>query len=143
MSTLAAPFRISLPFVRVLLADLGVRPADLLDAAGLPGDLLNRDDAVLSPVFEAKLAGRWHEHMPRMYAFWTKVLLGTGDFQGNVFGKHMALSGIETEHFVRWLTLFRLTAIDVFGIDGATDALAVAQRIASSLQLGFFGDIRV
>ena len=49
MSTLAAPFRISLPFVRVLLADLGVRPADLLDAAGLPGDLLNRDDAVLSP----------------------------------------------------------------------------------------------
>jgi truncated hemoglobin YjbI len=102
-----------------------------------------RDDAVLSPVFEAKLAGRWHEHMPRMYAFWTKVLLGTGEFNGNVFGKHMALSGIETEHFVRWLTLFRLTAVDVFGVDGAGDALAVAQRIASSLQLGFFGDIRV
>jgi hemoglobin len=102
-----------------------------------------RDDAVLSPVFEAKLAGRWHEHMPRMYAFWTKVLLGTGEFQGNVFGKHMALSGIGTEHFVRWLTLFRLTAIDVFGIDGSTEALEVAQRIASSLQLGFFGDIRV
>jgi truncated hemoglobin YjbI len=102
-----------------------------------------RDDAVLSPVFEAKLAGRWHEHMPRMYAFWTKVLLSTGEFNGNVFGKHMALSGIETEHFVRWLTLFRLTAVDVFGVDGATEALTVAQRIASSLQLGFFGDIRV
>jgi truncated hemoglobin YjbI len=102
-----------------------------------------RDDAVLSPVFEEKLAGRWHEHMPRMYAFWTKVLLGTGEFNGNVFGKHMALSGIETEHFVRWLTLFRLTAVDVLGVDGAGEALAVAQRIASSLQLGFFGDIRV
>jgi truncated hemoglobin YjbI len=102
-----------------------------------------RDDAVLSPVFEATLAGRWHEHMPRMYAFWTKVLLGTGEFNGNVFGKHMALSGIEAEHFVRWLTLFRLTAVEVFGVDGAGDALAVAQRIASSLQLGFFGDIRV
>jgi truncated hemoglobin YjbI len=101
-----------------------------------------RDDAVLSPVFEAKLAGRWHEHMPRMYAFWTKVLLGTGEFQGNVFGKHMALSGIETAHFVRWRTLFRLTAVDVFGVDGATEALVVAQRIASSLQLGFFGEIR-
>jgi hemoglobin len=102
-----------------------------------------RDDAVLSPVFEAKLAGRWHEHMPRMVAFWTKVLLGTGEFQGNVFGKHMALAGIETEHFVRWLTLFRLTATDVFGIDGATEALEVAQRTASSLQRAFFGDIRV
>lgn len=102
-----------------------------------------REDAVLSPVFDAKLAGRWHEHMPRMYAFWTKVLLGTGEFQGNVFGKHMALSGIDTEHFTRWLTLFRRTAIDVFGVDGATEAMEVAQRIASSLQLGFFGDIRV
>lgn len=102
-----------------------------------------RDDAVLGPVFEAKLAGHWHEHMPRMYAFWTKVLLGTGDFQGNVFGTHMALSGIETEHFVRWLTLFRLTALEVLGEDGAAEAMLVAQRIASSLQLGFFGAIRV
>ena len=102
-----------------------------------------RDDAVLGPVFEAKLAGHWHEHMPRMVAFWTKVLLGTGEFQGNVFGTHMALSGIETEHFVRWLTLFRLTALEVLGEDGAAEAMLVAQRIASSLQLGFFGDIRV
>lgn len=102
-----------------------------------------RDDAVLGPGFEAKLAGHWHEHMPRMYAFWTKVLLGTGDFQGNVFGTHMALSGIETEHFVRWLTLFRLTALEVLGEDGAAEAMLVAQRIASSLQLGFFGAIRV
>ncbi|MCP9272525.1 AraC family transcriptional regulator [Mycolicibacterium arenosum] len=47
MSTLVAPYRLSLPFVRVLLADLGVRPADLLDAAGLPGDLLNGEEAVL------------------------------------------------------------------------------------------------
>lgn len=102
-----------------------------------------RDDAVLGPVFEANLAGHWHEHMPRMVAFWTKVLLGTGEFQGNVFGTHMALSGIGTEHFVRWLTLFRLTALEVLGADGAAEAMLVAQRIASSLQLGFFGDIRV
>jgi hemoglobin len=102
-----------------------------------------RDDAVLGPVFEAKLAGKWQEHMPRMYAFWTKVLLDTGEFQGNVFGKHMALSGIGTEHFVHWLTLFRMTAIEVFGVDGAAPAIVVAERIASSLQLGFFSEIRV
>jgi len=102
-----------------------------------------RDDPVLGPVFEAKLAGHWHEHMPRMYAFWTKILLGTGEFQGNVFGTHMALSGIDTEHFVHWLTLFRMTAVEVFGTEGAAEPILVAQRIASSLQLGFFGDIRV
>jgi hemoglobin len=102
-----------------------------------------REDEVLGPVFEARLAGHWQDHMPRMYAFWTKVLLDTGEFQGNVFGKHMALSGIAREHFVRWLTLFKMTAIEVFGVDGAEPAILVANRIASSLQLGFFGDIQV
>jgi truncated hemoglobin YjbI len=102
-----------------------------------------REDAVLSPVFESRLAGRWDQHMPRMYAFWTKVLLGTGEFDGNVFGKHMALSGISKEHFVRWLALFRMTAIEVFGIDEAAAPIQVAERIASSLQLGFFGEIQV
>lgn len=102
-----------------------------------------RKDAVLGPVFEEKLAGHWHEHMPRMVAFWTKVLLDTGEFQGNVFGKHMALSGIGREHFVRWLTLFRMTAIEVFGTEDSAEAVVVANRIASSLQLGFFGEIQV
>lgn len=102
-----------------------------------------REDAVLGPVFEEKLAGHWHEHMPRMVAFWTKVLLDTGEFQGNVFGKHMALGGIGREHFVRWLTLFRMTAIDVFGAEDSADAIVVANRIASSLQLGYFGEIQV
>ena len=102
-----------------------------------------REDAVLGPVFEEKLAGHWHEHMPRMVAFWTKVLLDTGEFQGNVFGKHMALSGIGREHFVRWLTLFRMTAIEVFGTEDCAEAIVVANRIASSLQLGFFGEIQV
>lgn len=102
-----------------------------------------REDPVLGPVFEEKLAGHWHEHMPRMVAFWTKVLLDTGEFQGNVFGKHMALSGIGREHFVRWLTLFRMTAIEVFGTEDCAEAIVVANRIASSLQLGFFGEIQV
>ena len=42
-----APYRLSMPLVRVVLADLGVRPADLMRAAGLPADLTSRDDAIL------------------------------------------------------------------------------------------------
>ncbi|MCB1290796.1 MAG: AraC family transcriptional regulator ligand-binding domain-containing protein [Mycobacterium sp.] len=49
MSEVVAPFRVSGPFVRVMLAELGVRAGDLLRAAGLPGDLISRDDVVLSP----------------------------------------------------------------------------------------------
>lgn len=102
-----------------------------------------REDAVLSPVFENKLAGKWQIHMPRMYAFWTKVLLGSGEFQSNVFAKHMALSGIEREHFVRWLALFKETSIEVFGTEGAQASTQVAERIAASLQLGYFGEVAV
>ena len=72
-----------------------------------------------------------------MYAFWTKVLLGTGEFQSNVFGKHMVLTGIEKQHFVRWLALFKMTAIEIFGVKDADVALQVAERIAASLQLGY------
>ncbi|QDZ26742.1 group III truncated hemoglobin [Noviherbaspirillum sp. UKPF54] len=103
-----------------------------------------RKDEVLGPVFEHALHGQWEEHMPRMYAFWSTVLLGSGSFQGNVYGKHMALSGITKEHFVRWLALFketveRLLVEGLFAPDAAREALLVADRIAGSLQYGFFG----
>jgi hemoglobin len=102
-----------------------------------------REDAVLSLVFENLLAGKWETHMPRMYAFWTKILLGTGDFQANVFGKHMAIAGIEREHFVRWLGLFKQTLEEVYEPEGAQLVMEVAERIAASLQLGYFGRIVV
>jgi hemoglobin len=99
-----------------------------------------RDDPLLSPVFNRALEGKWDAHMPRMTAFWSKVLLGTGDFQGNVYGTHMALDGIGKEHFVRWLALFRITAIEVFERDDANAAIEIAERIATGLQLGYFGE---
>ena len=99
-----------------------------------------REDAVLSPVFNDRLAGKWDAHMPRMYAFWTKALLSSGEFQGNVFGKHMALDGIEKEHFVRWLGLFKQTVNEVYDGDDALEVMEIAERIAGSLQFGFFGE---
>ncbi|MBX7447180.1 AraC family transcriptional regulator [Mycolicibacterium sp. 3033] len=38
-----------MPLVRVVLADLGIRPADVLRVAGLPADLFTRDEALLPP----------------------------------------------------------------------------------------------
>lgn len=98
-----------------------------------------RKDAVLFPVFDTALHGDWEGHMPRMYAFWSTVLLGTSSFQGNVFGKHMALSGVSEDHFVRWLSLFRKTIETLFTGPAAAEILEVADRIAGSLQLGYFG----
>jgi len=98
-----------------------------------------RQDAELGPIFEKRLAGKWDAHMPRMYAFWTKLLLGTGDFQSDVFGKHMSLENLQKEHFSRWLTLFGETAVEVLGSGAGKRAIDIAERIAGNLQLGYFG----
>lgn len=102
-----------------------------------------RKDELLGPVFENALHGQWDTHMPRMYEFWSTVLLGSGRFQGNVFGKHMALSGITKEHFVRWLGLFNATVTQMYDAETAAPILEVAGRIAESLQFGFFGERRM
>lgn len=98
-----------------------------------------RRDEVLGPVFEQALSHGWDAHLPRMYDFWSTVLLGTRKFQSNVFGRHMALSGIEKEHFVRWLALFRDTVRRMYAREQADEIVLIAERIAGSLQLGYFG----
>lgn len=102
-----------------------------------------RKDEVLAPVFEQALHGQWDTHLPRMVDFWSTVLLGSGRFQGNVFGKHMALAGITREHFVRWLALFNATVMQLHDEDTAKSIMEIAGRIAESLQLGFFGERRL
>lgn len=98
-----------------------------------------RKDDVLGPVFDDALHGNWDAHLPRMYDFWSRILLGTKRFQGNVYGKHMALTGITKEHFVRWLTIFKGTVATLYDEQAANEITQIAERIAVSLQLGFFG----
>lgn len=99
-----------------------------------------RADALLGPVFGQLLDGKWDSHLPRMVDFWSSILLRTGSFQGNVYGKHMALDGIAPLHFVHWLTLFKATVNALYDTVAAAEILLVADRIAGSLQLGFFGE---
>ena len=102
-----------------------------------------RADAVLGPVFNAAIGDRWETHLGRIVDFWSTAMLKTQPFQGNVFGKHMALAGIEPEHFRRWLTLFEATATRRFDAPLAGKFTLVARRIAASLQFGFFGKVVV
>jgi hemoglobin len=102
-----------------------------------------RADAVLGPVFEKAIGAHWDPHLARMVEFWSTVMLGSHDFQGNVFGKHMALQGIEPEHFRRWLALFEATAVGLFDPAVVPEFLTVARRIAASLQYGYFGKVIV
>ena len=102
-----------------------------------------RADPVLAPVFNAAIGEHWSTHLERMVGFWTTTMLKTQSFQGNVFGKHMALSGITPEHFQRWLAMFEATAARLFAPEVAAEFTLVARRIAASLQYGFFGKVVV
>jgi hemoglobin len=99
-----------------------------------------RADPELGPVFDAAIED-WEPHLARMVEFWSTTMLGTRSFQGNVYGKHMALSGVRPEHFQRWIALFQQTVDRLFEPAVAEEFRLVASRIAQSLQYGFFGQV--
>jgi len=98
-----------------------------------------RADELLGPVFDAKLAGRWDEHLPKMCRFWGSIVLGTKTYRGNVQQVHQPLGGIEPRHFSRWLFLFLDTVETRFRPAAAVRFMEPALRIAQSLQLSRFG----
>lgn len=102
-----------------------------------------RQDPELAPIFIGALGDDWDAHLERMVRFWSTVMMGTREFDGNVFGTHMQLSGVSPEHFRRWLAMFEETARQLFTGADADDFLAPARRIAASLQYGYFGKVEV
>jgi len=98
-----------------------------------------RDDAMLGPVFESALAGRWDEHLPKMCRFWASLVLGTKTYRGNVQQAHEPVPGVEPQHFSRWLYLFLDTVQARYESAAAVQFMEPALRIAQSLQLSRFG----
>lgn len=64
-----------------------------------------RRDALLGPVFESRIAGRWDEHLERMACFWTSVLFAVPLYAGKPLDRHMGLP-IGGRHFSRWVDLW-------------------------------------
>ena len=52
-------------------------------------------------------------HFPRMFDFWSFILLEKTGFTGNVFDKHRDLN-IGKDDFDRWLSIFHKTVDDLF-----------------------------
>ena len=68
-----------------------------------------RKDEALGPVFAGAIAD-WPEHLERMSAFWSSVMLTSGRYKGNPMAAHLKLKTVEPKHFERWLELFGETA---------------------------------
>lgn len=100
-------------------------------------DIENREDVVLlvdsfysqvrvSPVigfiFNDVVKVNWEHHLPKMYDFWSSILLKDHSYSGNPMKIHIDLSKITplTEvEFLEWLQTFNSTVDELFEGDGA------------------------
>jgi hemoglobin len=94
-----------------------------------------RADAVLGPVFEAKIHD-WNEHLAKLSDFWSSIVLMSGRYKGRPMPVHAAIPEISDEHFVRWLQLFGETAAVACPPQAAALFNDKAMRIAQSLKAG-------
>jgi hemoglobin len=94
-----------------------------------------REDDILGPVFDSRI-DNWDEHLTKLRAFWSSVVLITGRYKGQPMPVHAAISEITDAHFERWLSLFAETAEAVCPPDAAALFIDRSRRIAQSLSLG-------
>lgn len=87
-------------------------------------------DPLIGPVFSHV---DWPHHLPKMYDFWSSMLLGEQSYRGNPMQKHFPLP-IKSEHFNRWLKLFHQTVDENFAGDKAEEVKMRSNSIASVFQ---------
>jgi hemoglobin len=91
-----------------------------------------RNHSDLNYIFDTVAKVDWPSHLPKMYAFWGNLLLGTPMYEGNVMQKHLALHqtyALQQEHFDAWLALFTETVATHFEGPVAQQALTRARTI--------------
>ena len=93
-----------------------------------------QSDPLLAPVFAAHVTD-WEDHMRRLCAFWSSVVLLSGRYHGQPMQKHARLA-VEGAHFDRWLDLFEATAAELCPPAAAAHFIDRARRIADSLEMG-------
>ena len=97
-----------------------------------------REDPELGPVFNDAI-NDWPEHLDKLIAFWSSVMLTSGRYKGNPMIAHIKhRARITPELFDRWLALWAETSAEVMPPEAAAALQAKAARISESLQLGLF-----
>ena len=95
-----------------------------------------RQDPLIGPVFNGAIHD-WDEHLERLQAFWSSVMLTSGRYKGRPLPAHLKhADAIRPESFERWLALWSETTSELLEPDAAAAMQEKATRIAESLQLG-------
>ncbi|HZW09324.1 MAG TPA: group III truncated hemoglobin [Phycisphaerales bacterium] len=98
-----------------------------------------REDELLGHVFEEHVAD-WSVHLPKMYDFWSSVVLHTGRYSGRPIVAHAAIPELSPEHFERWLELWRATVARVIPARAQDAFIVAARRMRASMSSRLFGE---
>ncbi|CDO34761.1 group III truncated hemoglobin [Novosphingobium sp. KN65.2] len=97
-----------------------------------------RADAELGPIFNDAISN-WPEHLDKLTAFWSSVMLTSGRYKGQPVPAHLKhRERISPQLFDRWLGLWNRTTQELMEPEAAHALQAKAARIAESLQLAMF-----
>jgi hemoglobin len=97
-----------------------------------------REDALIGPVFDSAIDD-WDNHLDKLIAFWSSVMLTSGRYKGNPVAAHMKhLGTITPAMFDRWLALWAEVTAEVLPPAAASALQSKAARIAESLKLALY-----
>ncbi|OJW71343.1 MAG: preprotein translocase subunit TatC [Sphingomonadales bacterium 63-6] len=97
-----------------------------------------RADAELGPIFNDAVHD-WPEHLDKLSAFWSSVMLTSGRYKGQPVPAHIKhRDRINPALFERWLALWAETTSELMAPEAAAALQAKAARIAESLKLAMF-----
>lgn len=95
-----------------------------------------RADGLIGPLFNEAIAD-WDEHLCRLKAFWSSVMLTSGRYKGQPLQAHIKHGDrIDPASFERWLALWKEVTSELFEPMIAGLFQEKAARIAESLHLG-------
>src|SRR3546814_13745637 len=93
-----------------------------------------RADEELGPIFNDAIDD-WPEHLEKLVAFWSSVVLTSGRYKGNPMAAHLKhRDRITPALFDRWLGLWNMTTSEVMPPKAAAILQEKAARIAQSLR---------
>lgn len=97
-----------------------------------------REDGLIGPVFDGAIAD-WDDHLKKLVAFWSSVMLTSGRYKGNPVAAHMKhLGAITPPMFDRWLALWAEVTGEILPAPIASALQLKAARIAESLKLALY-----
>ncbi len=76
-----------------------------------------KKDETIGYIFNENIGMDWSHHLPRMYSFWSLVLLDEPGYTGNTVSKHIELdkkTPLEEAHYNKWVELWNSTVDSLY-----------------------------